>query len=138
MALILECNINAYGFERLAIANLSSLLIRTFGEIEFTDNIGTIQTLAGINPRQSYSAAPFVLVYDPFIAQKGLYDYLMVINDLTANFQIGEQIEEQITVANSVSLIVNNASTTISYFTVNGIGVSYTNGNLVSANSSMA
>ena len=128
-------NINAYGFERLAIANLSSLLIRTFGEIEFTDNIGTIQTLAGINPGQDYSAAPFVLVYDPFIAQKGLYDYLMVINDLTANFQIGEQIEEQITVANSVSLIVNNASTTISYFTVNGIGVSYTNGDLVSANS---
>ena len=128
--------INAYGFTRLPQANLSSFLIQVFGGESVSDNIGTIETLTGINPGAAYNVNPFTLVYDPLVAQKGLLDYIIDINDLSSNFRVGEIIEQDISIANSASLVVNNATATIEYFSVSNGGIGYTNGDHVIAFSS--
>jgi len=131
-----EMNINAYGFIRLPQANLSSLLIQVFGAEQITDNIGTIETITGINPGEGYNVNPFTLVYEPLVAQAGLRDYILDINNLSSNFRVGEIIEQEVAINNSASLVVNNAVATLDYFLVANGGIGYTNGDITIASAS--
>lgn len=85
-----------YGFQYYPAANGGTQYIKDcFDEIVYT--IGGISSLVNINPGKNYESAPFVTIFDPLIAQYDLHDYIFVITDLSANFQPGERITQDIT-----------------------------------------
>jgi len=125
--------INSYGFVRNPLANLSSLLIETFGGVTITDNIGTIETITNINPGSGYNTPPFVLIYDPLTSQAQLHDYIIDINTLTLNFIPNEIVTQGVVISNSTTIVVSGAQATIGNFAIVNRGTGYTNGDLATA-----
>lgn len=62
--------------------------------------IGTIASLASINPGSNYNADPFVAVYNPVVAGYGRGNYVLEFDTLSGSFRSGELVTQ--TVANTV------------------------------------
>lgn len=101
---------NAYGFAKSPTANINS---RLFDALNYTlMNVGSIATLTNLNPGNSYSFSPFVVVLNKFYVGLDLYYYNLVISAASRNFLSGEILEQSITFANSATLTVNNSAST--------------------------
>jgi hypothetical protein len=106
----LNVPINAvrYGFLYLPSANGGTEFIDDcFNNQSYT--IGGISALVSVNPGKNYDFAPFVLIYEPLIAQYDLHDYVVEIINPTATFTEGEIITQATT---GVTGIIKSANLT--------------------------
>lgn len=101
---------NAYGFAKSPTANINS---RLFDALNYTlMNVGVISSLTNLNPGNSYSLSPYVVVLNKYYS--GLYNlyYYLDISSLTRDYNEGEIVEQSITFPNSAILTVNNSANT--------------------------
>lgn len=73
--------------------------------------VGSIGSLANVNPGVDYTAAPFDLAYDQLVACLNLRDYKITVTGETASFIIGEQVNQTISIPNVATLTVTAANT---------------------------
>lgn len=86
-------NSYAYGFRKNTQGDYKDILFSCFTNDKF--DLGVIGNITGINPGENYNVDPFVLVYQPFIAEFNKKDYIIEINQTTnTNFLIGERIRQ--------------------------------------------
>lgn len=116
-------NSGTYGFTKDPSAGLNTIILKA---LEFKDfNIGSINTLTGINPGTNYTRDPITYTYQPYITGYQRKDYIMSIQDGTSSFVVGELVTQQVeksylklTVANTSPfqknerLIISNTSHT--------------------------
>jgi hypothetical protein len=90
-----------YGFRYNPSANGDTEYIKDcFDDLQYT--IGGISSLVSVNPGKNYDTAPFVLIYDPLIAQFNLHDYIVLIANPTQKFTEGEIVTQEVTDAMGV------------------------------------
>lgn len=77
-----------YGFPKYIRGTLNSKLVELLTFQNKT--IGTIASLTNINPGENYNIKPFVVPYEPYIADFGKMDYLLQIDNLNRGFAVGE------------------------------------------------
>lgn len=83
-----------YGFHYNPSANGQTEFIKDcFNDLQYT--IGGISSLISVNPGKNYDTAPFILIYEPIIAQFNLHDYVIEIANPTQTFTIGEIVEQE-------------------------------------------
>lgn len=80
----------AYGFPKSPQGDLDSTIFSclTFGKFD----IGTIGNIYNINPGIEYNVDPFVLAYQPYIANFNRRDYIFTIDNPVGQFIQGEKI----------------------------------------------
>ena len=84
-----------YGFLYNPSANGQTEFIQDcFNDLEYT--IGGISSIISVNPGKNYDITPFVLIYDPLIAQFNLHDYVIEIANPTQTFTIGEVVTQEV------------------------------------------
>ena len=98
----------AYGFPKNPMGNVSSVLYADLNYDSFT--IGTIGSIADINPGANYDASPDVLVMQPYLAGFNRKDYIMQITGANGSFWSGEQINQQNTASTEYLLTLDNIS----------------------------
>ena len=96
----------AYGFPKNKQGNSASIIWSCLQFDEFT--LGTIGTLASINPGTDYNIDPYVLVRQPFISGMNYHDYNMTITGATGNFLAGEYIYQTNSTATFYNLVVSD------------------------------
>ena len=79
-----------YGFPKMPTANINIILNNVLTTDSY--NIGTISSLAGINPGSGYNISPFVLVRDDGISQFNRRDLHIAISNKSGNFTVGEEL----------------------------------------------
>jgi hypothetical protein len=98
-----------FGFPKLPGANMDSILLDC---LRFDATvIGSIASIAGLNPGVDYNIDPFVVVNDPFVSSYTLYDYNIRITPISGTFVYGEQIQQSVN-AFATELTVNTFSGT--------------------------
>ena len=81
-----------FGFEQNPTGNVSSNI---FNCLSFANlSIGTIKTLAGVNPGDDYASSPVVRAYQPYVANYDYNDYVFTVKDATNDYYIGEQVKQ--------------------------------------------
>ena len=86
----------AYGFPENPTANSQSVIYGALDFVNFT--IGSIATLAEINPGTGYNQDPVTSVYQPFITGFQKKDYIFEIENVAGSFVVGENITQQKTI----------------------------------------
>jgi len=106
----MSMNLNSfgYGFPKRPQGNSGSIIFSclNFGSYE----IGTIGSLASVNPGADYNADPYTLVYQPEIAGFNRRDYIMNITGASRSFAAGERILQTSTALNRYTLTVGNTT----------------------------
>ena len=82
----------AYGFPKNPQGDLNSTIFSCLTFDKF--DIGTIAGISGIDPGSNYDIDPFVLIYQPYIAQFNKKDYKFTVSDTSGNFIPGERITQ--------------------------------------------
>ena len=82
-----------YGFPKAPAGNSGTVILNCLNFDNFL--IGTIGSLASINPGTAYTTKPYVLAYQPYIAPFDKRDYVMTIENVSGTFQVGERILQQ-------------------------------------------
>lgn len=123
-----------YGFPKDQNADLGTILDNALSSNTFT--IGTIASLAGINPGSNYNLAPLPFAFNPYIAGFNRRDLILELDNVSGGFQVGEQITQVIQQAGYSMLITD---LTGSFTQGEGITQSSTNSNgiITFANSSL-
>lgn len=82
----------SYGFPKNPLGDFESTIFSclTFGKFD----IGTIGNIQNVDPGSDYNVDPYVLVYQPYIANFNRKDYIFHIEDATRSFAIGEKITQ--------------------------------------------
>lgn len=83
---------SGYGFAKNPNANLNDTIFSSLSYNKF--NIGTIAGISGVDPGSNYNTDPYVLVYQPYIAQFNRKDYVFEIANITGTFVAGEKITQ--------------------------------------------
>jgi len=83
---------SAYGFPGDPSANASSPLLPALTYESF--ELGTVQTLVGINPGHNYNVSPFVFIYEPFIAGLEKKDYIIQVANVSGHYVLGETVTQ--------------------------------------------
>ena len=104
-----NANSTGYGFVKFPGADINTTLLNALRYNSTT--IGTLASLASINPGTDYNIDPFVLVYEPDVAGYKRKDFLLTISNPTKLFAVGE-IVRQTSNAAAVQLNVTNFSGT--------------------------
>jgi hypothetical protein len=103
----------AYGFPKNPQGDLADIIYSclTFGRFE----IGTIGSLAQVDPGSEYNADPYVLAYQPYISAFDRNDFVITVNNATGTFLTGERVNQ--TLANLVyyDLKVNSGAYSNTY-----------------------
>lgn len=86
----LALNATAFGFPKSPSANVSATLYQALTFEDFT--LGTIASLASVNPGTDYNVDPYVLARQPYIAGFNFRDYVISVDTVSQNFAVGEQI----------------------------------------------
>lgn len=94
-----------YGFNKNPAGNSASVIFDCLTFDSF--NIGTIGTLAEINPGSDYTVNPYVLVQQPFITGFDKHDYIIEIDNSTS-FTLGERILQTNTLLSKTTLVLGN------------------------------
>lgn len=125
-------NTTGFGFPKDASADINSVLDVALTSNTFT--IGTISSIAGINPGADYNTDPFVSIRMPEIAGFNRQDQVLTINNLTGSFAIGETVTQTISTS---SVLLDIADVTGTF--TNGEGILQTtssaNGTIYASNS---
>jgi hypothetical protein len=89
---MMSVNLNAYayGFAKNPQANSVDTIYSTLNYQSL--EIGTIASLANINPGEEYDENPMVLVYEPAVGAARHYDFLITYTNATGNFFQGENV----------------------------------------------
>jgi hypothetical protein len=92
---------DAYGFPKNPQGDIKDTIFSclTFNRFE----IGTIGSLTGVDPGSQYTADPFVLAYQRYIAGFDRKDYIITVTSPTGSFLTGEKINQT-----PSSLVLNN------------------------------
>jgi hypothetical protein len=88
----------AYGFPKNPQGDAKNTIFSCLGFNQF--ELGTIGSLAGIDPGSGYNVDPFVLTYQPYISGFDRKDFIINISDSVGIFTIGERVNQ--TLANLV------------------------------------
>lgn len=104
-----NANATGYGFVKFPGADENTILLDVLRYV--STSIGTIKTLASINPGTDYNINPFVLVYEKDVAGYKRKDFVIEISSLTGLFKLGEKVKQTVNVS-AVELTVNNFSGT--------------------------
>lgn len=99
-------NAVAYGFPKAPAGNSSSIIFSCLNFDNFT--IGTIGSLAAINPGNDYNVDPYILAEQPFIAGFGLRDYIIKVANVSGQFSVGERILQTNTTLTYYNLVVSD------------------------------
>lgn len=82
------------GFVKFPTCSMDSILLDV---LRFdTQTIGSIASIAGLNPGVDYNTDPFVVVRNPYVLGYNRHDYLMQITANSGLFVVGEQIQQTI------------------------------------------
>jgi hypothetical protein len=91
--LSLPINEFSYGFPKNIEGNINNIIFSTLQYEPFT--LGSIATLADLNPGQNYSTDPKTVTYQPYLASENAKDYIIQIKDLTRSLAVDEMISQQ-------------------------------------------
>lgn len=81
-----------FGFDHNPTGNVVSNI---FNCLSFANlSIGTIKTLAGVDPGDNYAISPIVRAYQPYVANYNYNDYVLTVKDATNPYIIGEQVKQ--------------------------------------------
>jgi hypothetical protein len=108
----IRLNQYGYGFSKRPQGNSGSILFSclTFAQFE----LGTIGTLALVDPGAEYNVDPYVMVYQPYIAGMNRQDWIMDITGATRSFSEGERIlQTSASLTRYVLTVGNHASFTL-------------------------
>lgn len=83
-----------YGFPKDPGGDSGTAMINLLTREPFT--IGSIASLANINPGSGYTASPFVKIFNPYIAGFERTDFIITVQDRVGSFRSGEYIHELI------------------------------------------
>ena len=83
---------SGYGFAKNPNGNLNDTIFGCLSYNKF--NIGTISGISGVDPGSNYNTDPYVLVYQPYIAQFNRKDYVFDIANITGTFVPGEKLTQ--------------------------------------------
>ena len=113
--LYLPLRMASYGFPKNPLGNYADIIFDclTFDRFE----VGTIESLAGVDPGSGYNVDPYVLVEQPEIAGFGRKDYVFNVSNTSASFLVGEKI-------NQVAANLTTYTLTVDYGTSNTLYVS--------------
>lgn len=75
----------------------------------FSGNVGSVTRLISINPGEDYTAAPYVLIYEPYTAGFNKRDYYLSIDLLSSNFTLGEEVTQDNGAKGLITQIVNTS-----------------------------
>lgn len=100
-------NINQYGFPKNSAAGYNSIIIDALTAAPFT--IGTIASLAAINPGTGYNANPFVLVRNDYVAGFGRRNIILEVQNPAGVFNVGDTLSQ--TVPITQTLVTFNSNT---------------------------
>jgi hypothetical protein len=87
-----KLNSFAYGLPKSVYGSLNDTIYSMLNYQLLT--LGTIGSLTGINPGNTYNVDPYVLVNQPYISNYNRHDYSMVVANATTSFTIGEKIQQ--------------------------------------------
>lgn len=88
----------AYGFPKNPQGDSKNTIFSCLSFNQFT--IGTIGSLAGVDPGSGYNVDPYVLAYQPYISGFDRKDFVISISDAVGIFTVGERVNQ--TLANLV------------------------------------
>lgn len=88
----------AFGFPKNPQGDSKNTIFSCLSFNKFT--IGSIGTLAGVDPGSDYNVDPYVLAYQPYISGFNRKDFVINISDSTGVFVVGERVNQ--TLANLV------------------------------------
>jgi hypothetical protein len=104
----LSLNQAAYGLVKNPYGALNDVL---WSELNYQLlTLGTIGTITGINPGNTYNVDPYVLINQPYISGYGRHDYIMTLANTVGSFAVGEKIKQTPTALTTYTLKVTNAS----------------------------
>jgi hypothetical protein len=83
----------AYGFPKNNEDNINNVIFSALQYEPFT--LGSIATLADLNPGENYSSDPKTVTYQPYLAGENCKDYIIEIEDLTRSLAVGEFISQK-------------------------------------------
>ena len=86
----LTINAAEYKFPKLASANLSTILNSALANAAYS--LGTILSLASINPGQGYNIAPMIQVKDPKVSGSFRTNLQLMVSTITGSFKQGENV----------------------------------------------
>lgn len=106
-----------FGFTKYPASNMDSRLLDCFSYEAIT--LGSIASLTGIDPSDSYNVDPFILVLNKDVSGFSYRDYVATISSTTGTFVTGEEIQQsysnvavQLTVSGFTGTAANGTSTT--------------------------
>jgi len=112
------------GFVKTPAGDLiNDTLLNIFRFQDYT--IGSIATLAGINPGENYNLAPFIRITEPAVASLGKEDVVLNVTNVNKSFIVGENIRQSVVLSGN-TITSNNLVGNSSY--ANGELVYSTNG----------
>ena len=125
-------NTTGFGFPKDPSADINDVLDVALTSNTFT--IGTISSIAGINPGAGYNTDPFVSIRMPEIAGFNRQDQVLTINNLSGSFAIGETLTQTLSTS---SVVLDIADITGSFTDGEGIiqTSSSANGTVYASNS---
>lgn len=83
----------SFGFPKYPDGNINSVIFSTLQYEPFT--LGSIATLADLNPGENYSTDPKNITYQPYLATENSKDYIIGIKDLTRSLAVDELITQE-------------------------------------------
>ena len=89
---VLPITAAAFGFPKNPQGDAQDTIFSCLSFGKFT--IGSIGSLAGIDPGSGYNVDPYVLAYQPYIAGFDRKDFIINISDATAVFAVGEKVNQ--------------------------------------------
>lgn len=122
------------GFPKYPGSSMDSVLLDCLRFV--STEIGSIASLAAINPGADYNIDPFVAVIEPLVRGYNRRDYLMGIDVLSGSFVEGEQVEQSISLTttlltvNTFSAVAANGSSPTNYESLEFVYQEYANGSI--------
>jgi len=106
---------SSYGFPKNPQGNHADIIFDCLSFDRF--EVGTIDSLAGVDPGSGYNVDPYVLVEQPEIAGFQRRDYVFNVSNSSSSFLVGEKI-------NQVAANLTTYTLTVNYGTSNTVYVS--------------
>jgi len=91
--LSLPINQPGYGFPKYPLGTVNDVIYSSLQYEPFT--LGSIATLADLNPGENYSSDPKTVTYQPYLVGENLKDYIIEVKDLTRAIAVDELILQQ-------------------------------------------